>query len=123
MGEKLCLSIYGELYMIDLEFVMYLQADDHYTVAHYVSGTHFMVPFGLSKVETAIADKLDWDNNFIRLSRKYIINTRCIYHINAVKQEVQLTDTQGTTHSLHVPKPILRKLINLLSSGSFKPKT
>ena len=61
MGKKLCLSIYGELYMIDLEMVMYLQADDHYTIAYYASGTHFMIPFGLSKVEAAIIEKLDSD--------------------------------------------------------------
>src|SRR5574344_762981 len=122
MGKKLCLSIYGELYMIDLEMVMYLQADDHYTVAYYASGTHFMIPFGLSKVETAIAEKLDGDNYLIRLSRKYIVNIRCIYHVNAVKQEIQLADVQGTSHSLHVPKPVLRKLIDMLSSGSVKQK-
>lgn len=122
MGKKLCLSIYGELYMIDLEMVMYLQADDHYTVAYYASGTHFMVPFGISKVETAIAEKLDGDNYLIRLSRKYIVNTRCIYHVNAVKQEVQLVDAQGSTHSLHFPKPVLRKLIDMLSSSSVKQK-
>ena len=120
MGKKLCLSIYGELYMIDLEMVMYLQADDHYTVAYYASGTHFMVPFGLSKVETAIAEKLDGDNYLIRLSRKYIVNIRCIYHVNAVKQEVQLVDAQGSTHSLHFPKPVLRKLIDMLSIRTAK---
>src|SRR5574344_1550343 len=120
MGKKLCLSIYGELYMIDLEMVMYLQADDHYTVAYYTSGTHFMIPFGLSKVEAAIAEKLDGDNYLIRLSRKYIVNTRCIYHVNAVKQEIQLADRFGNSHSLHFPKPVLRKLIDMLSTTSTK---
>ena len=120
MGKKLCLSIYGELYMIDLEIVMYLQADDHYTVAYYTSGTHFMIPFGLSKVEAAIAEKLDGDNFLIRLSRKYIVNTRCIYHVNAVKQEVQMVDAQGVSHSLHFPKAVLRKLIDMLNVRTAK---
>ncbi len=123
MGKKLCLSIYGELYMIDLEMVMYLQADDHYTIAYYASGTHFMIPFGLSKVEMAIVEKLDGDKFLIRLSRKYIVNTRCIFHINAVKQEIQLADAQGISHSLHFPKAVLRKLINMLSLRTVKQET
>jgi DNA-binding LytR/AlgR family response regulator len=122
MGKKLCLSIYGELYMIDLEMVMYLQADDHYTIAYYTSGTHFMIPFGLSKVETAIAEKLDGDNFLIRLSRKYIVNIRCIFHINAIKQEIQLADASGCSHSLHFPKAVLRKLIDMLSTTFVRPK-
>lgn len=117
MKEKLCFSLYGELYLIDLDLVMYLQADDHYTTAYYTSGTHFMIPFGLSKIETAIQDKLQDKNYLVRLSRKYIINTRCIFHINAVKQIVQLSDLNGNSHSLHLPKQVLRNLIESVSSA------
>lgn len=104
--------------MIDLDRVMYLQADDHYTHVYYSSGTHFMVPFGLSKVEAAIAGRLGTDKFLIRLGRKYIVNTRRIFHINCVKQVLQLSDDHGTNHSLSLPKPILHGLMQMLGGAA-----
>lgn len=105
------------MYMIDLVKVLYLQADDHYTHVYYSSGTHFMVPFGLSKVEEAISG-LPVDEKFlVRLGRKYIVNKHRIFHVNSVKQVLQLSDDHGTNHSLRLPKPVLHKLMQMLSSG------
>lgn len=53
---RLCFGLYDELYVVDLGQVMYFQADDHYSHVYYASGTHFMLPFGLSKVESAIGE-------------------------------------------------------------------
>lgn len=117
MAQKICLSIYGELYRIDLEKVMYFQADDHYTHVYYTTGTHFLVPFGLSKVEMAVSGALPDDKYLMRLSRKYIINVRCIFHVNMLKQVVVLSDDHGTNHSIHLPRPTLRLLMQLLSEG------
>ena len=51
---SLCLSAHDELYRIDLNQVLYMQADDHYTEVYYASGIHFMVPFGLVRIEAQI---------------------------------------------------------------------
>lgn len=117
MQTRLCLNVYGEMYMIDLERVMYLQADDHYTHVYYSSGAHFMVPFGLSKVEAAISDHLPADSFLIRLGRRYIVNTRRIFHINCVKQVLQLSDDHGSNHSLTLPKPILHGLMQMMGGA------
>lgn len=109
------MSTHNELYVVDCNSVMYLQADDHYTHVNYLSGAHFMVPFGLSVVEDAIAANCVGDKFLVRLGRKYIINIKAIIHINTVKQVVLLADAHGNNHSLHLPKPILRSLIDLLS--------
>lgn len=114
MQNRLCLSVYGELYVIDLDMVIYFQADDHYTHVYYSSGTHFLVPFGLSKVEDAISAMPSAGGSFLRLGRKHIIALNRVFHVNAVKQAVFLTDDHGTNHSLRVPKPMLRLLIELL---------
>ena len=45
MENKLCFSVYGELYVVDLDRMLYFEADDHYTHVYYSSGTHFMIPF------------------------------------------------------------------------------
>ena len=118
MQKKLCLRAYNELYVIDLEMVMYLQADDHYTHVYYSSGTHFMVPFGLSKVEQAITNITTTGERFlIRMGREFILNLRCIYQINTVKQIVMLSDNHGINLSLHLSKPVLRSLIETVNAS------
>lgn len=104
------------MFMIDLVKVLYMQADDHYTHVYYSSGTHFMVPFGLSKVEEAISGHPAKEKFLIRLGRKYIVNKHRIFHVNSVKQVLQLSDEHGTNHSLRLPKPVLHKLMQMLSS-------
>ncbi|MGN1375958.1 MAG: LytTR family transcriptional regulator DNA-binding domain-containing protein [Prevotella sp.] len=114
MNEKLCLSVYGEMYVIYLDNVMYMQADDHYTHIYYSSGTHFLVPFGLSKVEVAVNEKVK-DNRFlIRLGRKYIVNLHKVFHVNSVKQILQLSDDHGSITALHLPKPVLHTLMKTI---------
>lgn len=112
MDTKLFLGIYGELFVLDLELVMYLEADDHYTIVYYSSGTHFMLPFGLSRVEESINEKLNGESYLKRFSRKYVVNTNYIFHINVMKQIMQLYDAKGTSYSLRMPKPILRSYMD-----------
>ena len=76
MGTKIHFSVYGELYVVDLDSTLYFEADDHYTHIHYASGTHFMIPFGMAKVEAAVAERLGPGAFIVRLSRKYMVNTR-----------------------------------------------
>lgn len=114
MGEKLFLNACNEIYVIDLEKVLYLQADDHYTVVNLSSGMHFMVSFGLSYVENAINDTIQGEKYLIRLGRKYIINIRKVFQVNTVKQVVLLNDDNGNLSTVHLPKPVLRELMDLL---------
>ena len=115
MENKLCFSVYGELYVVDLDRMLYFEADDHYTHVYYSSGTHFMIPFGLAKVEAALSDKGTAGDAVLRLGRKYIVNTRRVFHVNAVKQVAVLVDDHGTNYTLHLPKPVLRMLMENIS--------
>ena len=112
MPANLCLGGHDEMYVINLEMVMYFQADDHYSHVFYTTGITFMVSYGLSQIETLISDQYPLQSNFLRLGRKYIVNMSFLFHINTVKQIVLLTDLNGVTHSLHIAKPVLRDLIN-----------
>ena len=107
MENKLCFSVYGELYVVDLDRMLYFEADDHYTHVYYSSGTHFMIPFGLAKVEAALSNKGRAGDAFLRLGRKYIVN--------AVKQVAVLADDHGTNYTLRLPKPVLRMLMEDIS--------
>ena len=116
MGTKIHFSVYGELYVVDLDSTLYFEADDHYTHIHYASGTHFMIPFGMAKVEAAVAERLGPGAFIVRLSRKYMVNTRRIFHINTIKQVAVLTDDHGSNLTLHRPKHVLRTLIDTLNA-------
>lgn len=118
--STLCLSAHDELYIIDLSRVLYLQADDHYTHIYYTADTHFMVPFGLGAVEAQIAAFSDAKSSLIRLGRKYIVNIRNIFRISTIKESIYLADSQGGTVDLHIAKPVLRSLMDLVRSQTSK---
>lgn len=120
MKTKLSLGIYGEMFALDLEMVMYLEADDHYTIVYYSSGIHFMLPFCLSKVEEVINEKVVGETYLMRFSRKYIVNLNYVYHINVTKQIVQLCDNKGASYSLHIPKPVLRNYLEGMKKKSIE---
>lgn len=117
MSTVICFSVYGELYRIDLEKVMYFQSDDHYTHIYFLSGFHCLIPFGLSKVESAIDEALGESKYHLRLGRKFIINLKAVFHVNALKQSVIFTDDKGTTATIYLPKPVLRTLMDILDTN------
>ena len=115
--HRLILSLHDELYMIDLVQTVYFMADDHYTHIYYASGAHFMVPFGLSRIEerlTLLA--VHYPHPFLRLGRKYIVNLSSVVNINTTKQQLTLLTHTGKSISLQISKPVLRDLINTLNT-------
>ena len=122
---RIFLTTYNELYIVDSEQLLYLEADDHYTMVNYTSGTRFMVPFGLSKVEVAISEAFAAassgenapERTLIRVVRKFLINTKHVIHINTMKQVLVLANAHGENFSLHLPKAVLRSLIDLLTGS------
>ena len=120
---RIFLTTYNELYIVDSEQLLYLEADDHYTMVNYTSGTRFMVPFGLSKVEVAISEAFaaasSGENAPERtLGRKFLINTKHVIHINTMKQVLVLANAHGENFSLRLPKAVLRSLIDLLTGNN-----
>lgn len=107
--------IKNELYIIHCNSVLYMQADDHYTLVYYLSGAHFMIPFGLSKVMERVWTVLGKDSYLVRVSRKFVVNLRAVFHINTVKEVVLLSDAHGVNHEIHVPKKTLHDLIPLMN--------
>lgn len=106
---------HNELYLVDCENVLYMQADDHYTHVYYLSGAHFLMPFGLAEVTETVYNALKDDRFLVRLSRKYLVNIRAVFHINTVKQVLVLADAHGNNISIHLPKQTLRELIQSLA--------
>lgn len=110
---------FSELFRINLDELLFIEADDHYTRAYMVSGYKVLLPFGLSRVEEAIAEAYRSENlvndNIVRLGRCYIVNVLHVFHINLIKQLVMLSDTKGNVYSLHISKAVLRQLFERMS--------
>lgn len=113
----LCLSAHDELYIINPNKVLYLRADDHYTEVFYTTGAHFLVPFGLVKIEQVIGNHPEACHYLIRMGRKYIVNISRIFRVNTVTELLYLTDDEGNNVSLHVSKPVLRNFIDVVKKN------
>lgn len=118
-NNSLLLSVYGDLYVINLDLALFFEADDHYTHVYYTSGVHFMIQFGLAQVEAAIAESIYNTTHFVRLSRKYIVNAKRIFHINMHRQIIVLCDDKGVNHNLRMPKNTLRNLIDTINKKEY----
>lgn len=109
--SNMCLYRCGEIYMFNLDDALFFEADDHYTRIRTVQGVKIMVPFCLGEIEREIRSKFSEHNNMIRMGRKYIINYNSVFHMNAIKQTVSLSDSHGQVITLYVSKPALRSLM------------
>lgn len=120
---RLCLSLHDELYLIDLGQTLYFMADDHYTHVYYATGTRFMVPFGLSRIEERLTlFAVHHPHPFARLGRKYIVNLSAIHNINTTKQQLTLLAANGKSVSLQISKPVLRDLLTMMADEHIKER-
>lgn len=108
--NKLCLNSRDELLIILLDKVAYLQAQGNYTELCYIDGEKILLSMGLSKFEQYLAKSLPTDKRspFIRIGRSLIINQLYLSGINLLKQKIKLSDYNGHTYFLPVPKPLLK---------------
>lgn len=108
---KLCLNSRDELLIIDLEKIAYFQANGNYTHLCYISGDTHLLTIGLTKVEEYL--RKTWPKEtpspFVRLGRSLIINQRFLCEIGVLKQKLILSDNDGHSYTLNVPKPLLRE--------------
>ena len=115
MTNRLFLYGHDEVYVINLQQVLYIQADDHYAEVYYSAGSHFMVPYGLSRIEEHLASA-GFDASYMqRLGRKYIVNCRRIFRITTVKEQIYLMDDSGSNVVLHIPKTVLRSFLEQMA--------
>lgn len=107
---KLCLNSRDELLIIDMQKIAFFQANGNYTHIRYMSGDTHLVTLGLSRVEEYI--RMSWPKDvpspFVRLGRSLIINQSFLSGISIPKQKVTLSDNNGHSYTLNVPKPLIK---------------
>ena len=104
-----------ELTKVDLEHVVFFEADGNYTHVIFSNGCKTMLLISLTEIEHLIDDVLKGQvQPFIRIGKRYIVNSRFIFQINVLKQKLSLTNF-NTPHvfTLSISKEALKNLKNL----------
>ena len=105
-------STRDELTRIRLERVMYFEADANYTKVVFSNGLTATLLTSLVHLEKLIAGVLIEKNSiFVRIGKRYIINSAYLFQINVLRQRLVLSDLASPyTATLSVSKDALRKL-------------
>lgn len=104
-----------ELTRVNLTDVIYFEADGNYTHIVFSNGCKAMLLIGLSKIEHLIDTVLKGQvQPFIRIGKRYIVNSSAIFQINVLKQKLLLTNFKTPqVFTLSVSKEALKNLKNL----------
>ena len=109
-----------ELLRLDISKIVYFEGDGNYTNIMTVNKLKGTVCMNLSHTEIFLASQLGSDAAFfIRLGKRFIINTSYIYQINIQKQHLILSDYDHFAFKIGVSKEALKKLKDLM----LRPKT
>lgn len=113
---KLIFNTRDELTLIKIDSIAYLESDGNYTNVFFVNGVKTTLLASLSTLETLIAERFpEKKSMFIRLGKKYIVNSTQIFQISIPRQRLILTDLNtSTVYSLPVAKEALKNLKSLL---------
>lgn len=112
MDNILLFSTRDELTRIRLDRVMYFEADANYTKVVFSNGVTATLLTSLVHLEKLIAGVLIEKNSiFVRIGKRYIINSAYLFQINVLRQRLVLSDLASPyTATLSVSKDALRKL-------------
>lgn len=118
MDNILLFSTRDELTRIRLERVMYFEADANYTKVVFSNGVTATLLTSLVHLEKLIAGVLIEKNSiFVRIGKRYIINSAYLFQINVLRQRLVLSDLASPyTATLSVSKDALRKLKDLYTT-------
>lgn len=117
--KRLCLNSRDELIVIPLEKVAYLESNGNYSNVVMIGGTKIMLTFGLGKMEEFIMNSFrdTGRSYFVRLGRKFIINQTYLFQISIPRQRLVLSDLEGHSYTLSVPKTLLKNYKELMRNG------
>lgn len=109
--QFLYLNSRDEFYRIDINKIVYFEADGNYT--HFVLGNKLRGTVGgnLSQMQRVLSESLKEDASiFARVGKRFIINLNFVYHIDIRKQRLVISDGQTFAFQLPLSKESLRIL-------------
>lgn len=104
-----------EMTKVRLDKVAYFEADGNYTTVMFTNGYKTSLLVNLLMIEKLIDDTLRGKvQPFIRIGKRYIVNSTCICHINTLKQRLVLSDFNSpNVFTLSISKEALKNLKEL----------
>ena len=100
-----------ELLRINIEQILYFEADRNYTKMLLSGGIQFTFAVNIGKVEEMLAIQISEPNTIlIRVGKSHIVNKKHILQINLPKQKLLLLAGEGKPRELIIPKEPLRSL-------------
>lgn len=100
-----------ELLRINIEHILYFEADRNYTKLLLSEGIQFTFAVNIGKVEEMLAAQITDPNTIlIRVGKSHIVNKKHILQINLPKQKLLLLADEGKPRELVIPKEPLRAL-------------
>ena len=116
-GTYLYFQTRDELTKIEIQKVVYFESDGNYTKVSFVNGCNILVLTSLSNIEKLLDDRLAGKvQPFIRIGKRYVINSKFIFNINIQRQRLILTDcVHPTIYTLNVSKEALKSIKNLFT--------
>ncbi|MBO6145032.1 MAG: LytTR family transcriptional regulator [Prevotella sp.] len=104
-----------ELNRIDVDKIVYFEADGNYTDIVMVNKLRAAVCMNLGDMEKSLAHQLrPEENTFMRIGKRFIINMRYVYQINVLKQHLILSDYDHFAFQISISKEALRKVKELM---------
>ena len=107
-----------ELIRVSLRHVVYFEADGNYTQIFFENGQKVIILYSLAKLEALLDEKLRGKKQpFIRIGKRYIINSASVFQINTLKQRLVLTNFDtSNVFTLSVSKEALKTLEELYTT-------
>ena len=117
MDKYLMIKTRDELLRINIEHILYFEADRNYTKLLLSEGIQFTFAVNIGKVEEMLAAQISDPNTIlIRVGKSHIVNKMHILQINLPKQKLLLLAGEGKPRELIIPKEPLRALKDSLEA-------
>ena len=116
-GTILYFQTRDELTKVEIQKVVFFESDGNYTKVSFVNGCSVLVLTSLSNIEKLLDERLAGKvQPFIRIGKRYVINSKFIFNINVQRQKLILTDcVHSTVYTLNVSKEALKTIKNLFT--------
>lgn len=113
--EYLILNSRDELLRIDINSIMYFEADGNYTRIITANNLKAVVCMNLARMLALLNARLCTTvPTFARVGKKHIINLNHIYSIHTLKQQLVLSDGRSFAYTIPISKEALKELKHII---------
>ena len=118
MNDLLVVYTRNELLRMEVEKIVYFEANGNYTRVVSKNDFRVLIPGGLTSTADELSKQMgERAKIFIRVGKCHIVNTAYIRSINIFNQQLILTDLEHFMFKLSISKEALRQLKEQIIKG------